>query len=188
MSTVIEPNADGGQPPAGAQQQQQPASVADAPKAIVEIEGAKIPLLEKWAANDEMLKKALRKRYSMINNATITRKRDGNGVLIVTVVKRADFKGRGGRKTPPARLTPHARVIAALRAAEPHTNPALALARELQLRSARGRLGPLAVARLKPRIDAAVKEGERELELTKKVIGRLKQCRPSPSSEAPSGF
>src|SRR5215207_1320734 len=105
MSTVIEPNSAGNQPPAGAKQ---PAPAADAPKAIVKIEGAEIPLPERWAAKDEMLKKALRKRYSMINNATITRKRDEKGVLIVTVVKRADFKGRGGRRSPPARLTPHA--------------------------------------------------------------------------------
>ncbi len=179
MSTVIEPNA----PQPGAQ-----AAAPQPPKAIVKIEGAEVPLLEKWAASDELLKKALRNNYKMISNATITRKRDERGVLIVTVVKRADFKGRGGRRISATCLSPHARVIAALRSVTPYTNPALALARELQLRSARGRLGPAAVAKLKPRIEAAVKDGERELEQTKTAIKRVKQCRPSPSGEAPQGF
>jgi len=179
MSTVIEPEAD----PAGAEAPQAPA------KAIVKIEGAEVPLLEKWAANDDLLKKALRSRYTMINNATITRKRDEKGVLIVTVVKRADFKGRRARaRRGAADLTPHERVIAAARAVTPWTNPAATLARSLQLRSARGKLTPTAVARLRPQIEAAVKEGEKEVERTKNAVKRAKECRPTPAGEVPEGF
>ena len=179
MSTVIEPNAA----EAGAAAAQAPA------KAIIKIEGAEVPLLEKWAANDDLLKKALRNRYTMINNATITRKRDEKGVLIVTVVKRADFKGRRARaRSGAGALTPHQRVIAAARSVTPWTNPALTLARALQLRSGRGKLTPTAVARLRPQIEAAVKEGEKEHERTKKAFERAKQCRPTPTGEAPVGF
>ena len=177
MSTVIEPNAA----EAGAAAPQAPA------KAIIKIEGAEVPLLEKWAANDDLLKKALRNRYTMINNATITRKRDEKGVLIVTVVKRADFKGRRARSGS-IDQTPHERVIAAARSVTPWTNPALTLARALPVRSARGKLTPTAVARLRPPIEAAVKEGEKEHERTKKAFERAKQCRPTPTGEAPVGF
>src|SRR5947209_17475236 len=106
-------------------------------KAIVKIEGQDVPLAERIAADDNLLKKALRRFYHSITNATITRKREG-GVLIVTVVKRADYKGCGTPRRAARARTTQERVLDAIKRTREHTNPALVLARVLQLRLARG--------------------------------------------------
>jgi hypothetical protein len=166
-----------------------PAGPAVAPgKAIVKIEGQEVPLAERIASDDTLLKKALRRYYTSINNANITRKREG-GVLIVTVVKRADFKGRGERRRSPSRsLAPYERVLEALRLADEHTNPALLLARDLQTRLARGRISHASIARMDEQIERVMGLGSKEVESTRNTIRRIRECRPAATAATPEGF
>lgn len=161
-----------------------PQADASAGKAVVKIEGQDVPLPERIAADDTLLKKALRRYYHSISNATITRKREG-GVLIVTVVKRADYKGLGGAARG---LTPQERVVEAIKRAREHTNPALVLARDLQLKLARGRTTHTALARRDSEIEAAIEAGAKEVESTRAALRRIKECRPVATAETPDGF
>ncbi|MFL6284458.1 MAG: hypothetical protein ACJ74Q_15040 [Pyrinomonadaceae bacterium] len=182
MSTASADNAT--QNPAAPQ-----AAPAATPKAIVKIEGQDVPLAERIASDDTLLKKALRRYYHSITNSTITRKREG-GVLIVTVVKRADFKGRGAqrRRTPSRALPPQERVIEALRLAPEHTNAALHLMRELQDGLSRGAITHADIARRDPEIEKATAAGERDIEATRNALRRIRECRPVATAETPDGF
>lgn len=164
-----------------------PQADASAGKAVVKIEGQDVPLPERIAADDTLLKKALRRYYHSISNATITRKREG-GVLIVTVVKRADYKGLGGAARAARGLTPQERVVEAIKRAREHTNPALVLARDLQLKLARGRTTHTALARRDAEIEAAIEAGAKEVESTRAALRRIKECRPVATAETPDGF
>ena len=165
-----------------------PPQAGEQAKAIVKIEGQDVPLAERIAADDNLLKKALRRFYHSITNATITRKREG-GVLIVTVVKRADYKGRTTPRGAAARArTPQERVLDAIRRAREHTNPALVLARDLQLRLARGRTTHTALARRDAGIEAAIEAGAKEVESTRAALRRIKECRPVATADTPEGF
>jgi hypothetical protein len=164
-----------------------PSPAGEQAKAIVKIEGQDVPLAERIAADDNLLKKALRRFYHSITNATITRKREG-GVLIVTVVKRADYKGRGTPRGAARARTPQERVLDAIRRAREHTNPALVLARDLQLQLARGRTTHTALARRDAEIEAAIDAGAKEVESTRAALRRIKECRPVATADTPEGF
>lgn len=164
-----------------------PAAPGSEQKAIVKIEGQDVPVSERIASDDTLLKKALRRFYHSINNATITRKREG-GVLIVTVVKRSDYKGLRGARGRARGLTSQERVVEAIRQAREHTNPALVLARSLQLQLARGRTTHTALARRDAEIEAAVEAGAKEVESTRAALRRIKECRPVATAETPEGF
>jgi hypothetical protein len=156
-------------------------------KAIVKIEGQDVPIAERIAADDTLLKKALRRYYHSINNSTITRKREG-GTLIVTVVKRSDYKGLRRQPRRSRSLAPQQRVIEAIKRAPEHTNPGLVLARELQFLLARGRTTHTALSRRHKEIDAAVEAGAKEVEATRTALRRIKECRPAATAETPEGF
>ena len=164
-----------------------PPQAGEQAKAIVKIEGQDVPLAERIAADDNLLKKALRRFYHSITNATITRKREG-GVLIVTVVKRADYKGRGTPRGAARARTPQERVLDAIRRAREHTNPALVLARDLQLQLARGRTTHTALSRRDAEIEAAIEAGAKEVESTRAALRRIKECRPVATADTPEGF
>ena len=164
-----------------------PPQAGEQAKAIVKIEGQDVPIAERIAADDNLLKKALRRFYHSITNATITRKREG-GVLVVTVVKRADYKGRGTPRGAARARTPQERVLDAIKRAREHTNPALVLARDLQLRLARGRTTHTALSRRDAEIEAAIDAGAKEVESTRAALRRIKECRPVATADTPEGF
>lgn len=164
-----------------------PPPAGEQAKAIVKIEGQDVPIAERIAADDNLLKKALRRFYHSITNATITRKREG-GVLIVTVVKRADYKGRGTPRGAARARTPQERVLDAIKRAREHTNPALVLARDLQLQLARGRTTHTALSRRDAEIEAAIDAGAKEVESTRAALRRIKECRPVATADTPEGF
>jgi hypothetical protein len=64
--------------------------------AVVKIEGQEFPLPVSVAASDELLKAALSPHYPSIKNAQISRETRA-GQMIVSIVKRAEHKGRGER-------------------------------------------------------------------------------------------
>lgn len=164
-----------------------PTQSGEQAKAVVKIEGQDVPIAERIAADDNLLKKALRRFYHSITNATITRKREG-GRLIVTVVKRADYKGRGTPRGAARARTPQERVLDAIKSAREHTNPALQLARDLQLLLARGRTTHTALARRDAEIEAAIDAGAKEVESTRAALRRIKECRPVATADTPEGF
>lgn len=69
---------------------------ATATAAIIKIEGQEFPLDAAIAADDNLLKTALSPHYPSIKNAQITRETRA-GQMIVSIVKKAEHKGSGGR-------------------------------------------------------------------------------------------
>jgi hypothetical protein len=65
--------------------------------AIVKIEGQEFPLDARVAEKDDLLKAALSPHYPSIKNAQISRETRA-GQMIVSIVKKAEHKGSGGRQ------------------------------------------------------------------------------------------
>ena len=61
--------------------------------AVIKIEGQEFPLETVLAEDDKMLKTVLQPHFSSVENANITRETK-NGKLIVTIVKKAQHKGK----------------------------------------------------------------------------------------------
>jgi hypothetical protein len=72
-----------------------------ASSALIKIEGQEFALDIEIAKDDELLKTALSPHYPSIKNAAITREIRA-GQMIVSIVKRAEHKGSGGRKAKDA--------------------------------------------------------------------------------------
>lgn len=77
--------------------QTQEATTETAATAIVKIEGQEFPLDAGIAADDNLLKAALSPHYPSIKNANISRETRA-GQMIVSIVKKAEYKGSGGRR------------------------------------------------------------------------------------------
>ena len=60
---------------------------------ILKIDGQELELDEAMAASDELLRQGLAPFYPFIQNASIERKTDKDGQLVIEVVKRAGTKG-----------------------------------------------------------------------------------------------
>ncbi len=75
--------------------QQQTADMV-AETAIIKIEGQEIPLAGSLAADDGLLKAALSPYYPSIKNAQISRETLMSGQMIVSIVKKAEHKGKSG--------------------------------------------------------------------------------------------
>ena len=69
----------------------------EATSAVVKIEGQEFPLPVSIAADDELLKAALSPHYPSIKNANISRESRA-GQMIVSIVKRAEHKGKRGER------------------------------------------------------------------------------------------
>lgn len=69
-------------------------AAAAATTAVVKIEGQEFPLDVAIAADDNLLKAALSPHYPSIKNAQISRETRA-GQMIVSIVKKAEHKGRG---------------------------------------------------------------------------------------------
>jgi len=85
----------------------------------IEIEGTEFPLPPEIAAKDELLKAALAPFVPWIANAQIERQ-EKDGAMVVSVIKRADWKGNGNI------------VVGALIASPDGMNPAIALWMQMQ--------------------------------------------------------
>ena len=71
----------------------QPDAVITQTKATIKIEGQEFELETVLAQDDKMIKTILQPHYSSVENANITRETK-DGKLIVTIVKKAQPKGR----------------------------------------------------------------------------------------------
>jgi hypothetical protein len=139
----------------------------------IQIDGQQFPLPDEIAAKDELLKAALAPFVPWIANATIDRK-EKDGAMVVSVIKRADWKGNGSA------------VVDVLIASPDGMNPAVALWTELQ-----GQLDtqdPGAILALEPTITTAIEEGDKEIAAVHQALARLVECAPVPATRIPQGF
>ena len=139
----------------------------------IDIEGTHFPLPEEIAAKDELLKAALAPFVPWIANAQINRK-EKDGTTVVSVIKRADWKGNGGA------------VVDALMASPNEMNPAVVLWTQMQ-----GQLDtndPGTILALEPTITAAIETGEEDIAAVHQALTRLVECAPVPASRIPLGF
>ena len=147
----------------------------------IQIDGQQFPLPDEIAAKDELLKAALAPFVPWIANATIDRK-EKDGAMVVSVIKRADWKGYTlsedkGNGSP---------VVDALIACPDGMNPAVALWMQMQ-----GQLDtqdPGTILALEPVITAAIEEGDKEIASVHQALTRLVECAPVPASRIPLGF
>jgi hypothetical protein len=143
--------------------------------ALVKLEGQDIPLDDALAGDDNLTRKALTPFYAEVANAQIKRETK-EGQMIVTVVKRAGPKGT--RSTIGS-------TLAALTAAASHVNPALQLYLEFTN-------GPTLTAEQlliqQPQIEAALIEGQAEVEEIQSALQSLFLSRPIPATFTPLGF
>ena len=119
------------------------------------------------------MKAALAPFVPWIANARINRK-EKDGTTIVSVIKRADWKGNGGA------------VVNALMASPNEMNPAVALWTQMQ-----GQLDtndPGTILALEPTITAAIEAGEEDIAAVHQALTRLVECAPVPASRIPLGF
>ena len=79
-------------------------------------------------------------------------------------------------------------VLAVLRAAPRHVNPAVALCLEIRRLEAEGDLSPENLLALRPRIDAAIPEALEEAQEVQRAWRALRQAEPIPAAGVPVGF
>ncbi len=140
---------------------------------MIEIEGTQFPLPEEIAAKDELLKAALAPFVPWIVNAQIDRK-DDNGAMVVSVIKRADWKGNASA------------VVDALIASPDEMNPAVAL--WMQMQGQIDTKDPGTILALEPTISAAIEAGDKEIASVQQALTRLIECAPVPATRIPLGF
>lgn len=141
----------------------------------IQIDGQQFSLPDEIAAKDELLKAALAPFVPWIANATIDRKENAErGAMVVSVIKRADWKGNGRA------------VVDALIASRNGMNPAVAL--WMQLQSQLDTQDPGAILALEPTITTAIEEGDKEIASVHQALIRLVECAPVPASRIPLGF
>lgn len=139
----------------------------------ITIDGQQFQLPDEIATTDELLKAALAPFVPWITNAQIDRK-EKDGAMTVSVIKRADWKGSGSA------------VVDALIAAPNETNPAVALWTEIQ-----GQFDakdPGAILALEPTITAAIDAGEKEIAAVHQALTRLVEWAPASATRIPLGF
>jgi len=139
----------------------------------IQIDGQQFPLPDEIASKDELLKAALAPFVPWIANATIDRK-EKDGAMVVSVIKRADWKGDG-------RV-----VLDALMASPDGMNPAVAL--WMQLQGQLDKQDPGAILALEPTITTAIEAGDKEIAAVHQALARLVECAPVPATRIPAGF
>jgi hypothetical protein len=139
----------------------------------INIDGQIFPVPEAIAEKDELLKAALAPFVPWIANATIDRK-EKEGAMVVSVIKRADWKGYGSP------------VIDSLIASSDGMNPAVAL--WIQMQGQLDTQDPGIILALEPTITAAIEEGDREIAAVHQALTRLVECAPVPATRIPLGF
>ena len=139
----------------------------------IQIDGQQFPLPDEIAAKDELLKAALAPFVPWIANAQIDRK-EKDGATVVSVIKRADWKGNGSA------------VVDALIACSDEMNPAVAL--WMQMQGKVDTKDPGAILALEPTITAAIEEGDKEIASVQQALTRLVECAPVSATRIPLGF
>lgn len=141
----------------------------------IQIDGQQFSLPDEIAAKDELLKAALAPFVPWIANATIDRRENAErGTMVVSVIKRADWKGDGSA------------VVDALMASPNGMNPAVAL--WMQMQSQLDTQDPGAILALEPTITTAIEEGDKEIASVQQALARLIECAPVPATRIPLGF
>ncbi len=139
----------------------------------IEIDGQKFPLPEDVAADDTLLRAALGPFVPWMANAQIDRA-NKDGAMVVSVIKRADWKGNT------------AAVLSALIAAPEEKNPALVLLAELQEKCDLNDPGVLLA--LEPSINESIAAGEKDITQVREALERLVGCAAVPASRIALGF
>ncbi len=139
----------------------------------IEIDGQKFPLPEDIAADDTLLKAALGPFVPWMANAQIDRA-NKDGSMVVSVIKRADWKGNA------------AAVLSALIAAPEEKNPAIALWSQLQDTCDLNDPGVLLA--LEPAINDSIAAGEKDIEQVREALERLVGCAAASASRIALGF
>lgn len=139
----------------------------------IQIDGQQFPLPDEIAAKDELLKAALAPFVPWIANAQIDRK-EKDGAMVVSVIKRADWKGNGSA------------VVDALIASSDQMNPAVAL--WMQLQGQTDTQDPGAILALEPTISAAIEAGDQDIAAVHQALTRLVECAPTAARRIPLGF
>jgi hypothetical protein len=143
---------------------------------IVKLEGQDIPLTDEIAATDDRVRAALAPFYPDVANAEIQRKQEGEQTII-TIVKRAGPKGASDE------------VRRVLVAAPRYLNPAVALCLELQkVETEAGELDAETLLLLRPRIEQALEQSQREVGDLIGVHKALIAARAVPAASVPVGF
>jgi hypothetical protein len=93
---------------------------------------------------------------------------------VVSVIKRADWKGNGRA------------VVDALMASPEGRNPAVVL--WMQMQSQLDPQDPGAILALEPTIAAAIEVGDQEIAAVQQAFTRLVECAPVPATRIPLGF
>ncbi len=143
---------------------------------IVKLEGQDIPLTDEIAATDDRVRAALAPFYPDVANAEIQRKQEGEQTII-TIVKRAGPKGASDE------------VRSALVTAPRSLNPAVALCLELEkIETGAGELSAETLLLLRPRIEQALEQSQREVGDLASVCKALVAARAVPAASVPIGF
>lgn len=163
---------------------------------VLRIDGQERPIdpaLASASDNYAKLRKIMATIFPLIGNATISQKKEGDRT-VVTVVKRADVKGR--RKT--AALVREAGapyeeeilsgIYEKLESARPEENAALAFTRSLRRKLAEGRISLTQLQNRRKGIERVVKAGEEEQQRVKAIASKLAAASPVPSAVVPAGF
>lgn len=139
----------------------------------IHIDGQEFELSPEIAAKDELLKAALAPFVPWIANAQIDRK-EKDGATVVSVIKRADWKGTDNA------------IVNALIASPNEMNPAVELWMQMQ-----GQLDtndPGTILALEPSITAALEAGDKDIAAVHQSLMRLVECAPVSASRIPLGF
>lgn len=162
--------------------------------AVLRIDGQERPIDEALVTSQDnyaKLRKIMARFFPLIGNASISHKKEGE-TTVVTVVKRADSKGRKEKR---ARRSGESHQSAVMRMiirnldeAPPEENPALVYARALRLKLAAGRVSVSQLRTRRQGIDQVIKTGEEESVCIKSIVNKLDAAAPIASSVVPVGF
>jgi len=141
--------------------------------ATIHIDGRTLPIADAIAADDARLKAALEPFYPEIRNALLHRE-EQDGVMTVTVTKRAGPKGNT--------------VAARLRDLPETIHPTLALCWSLQEQERHGSLTLLEMLRQYDTIEAAIADGQADLDLAHTTCQVLIATAPMALCICPQGF
>jgi len=139
----------------------------------ITIDGQEFGLPPEVANKDELLKAALAPFVPWIANAQIDRQ-EKDGATVVSVIKRADWKGNDNA------------IVNALIASPNEMNPAVAL--WMQMLGQLDTNDPGTILALEPSITAALEAGDQDIAAVHQSLMRLVECAPVPATRIALGF
>lgn len=170
------------------------------PQTILRIDGQERPIDASLVTSNDnyaKLRKLMTRIFPLIGNASISHKQEGDKT-VVTVVKRADQKGRRKPAVNPAHTLDEGResrqsaairmITDRLEESQPEENPALVLACSLKMKLAGGQITLTELKRRRKGIDRVIKAGEDESKRVTSIVNKLDAAEPVPSEVVPTGF